>query len=112
MHNVETVYWLRTILEHGGAAFAARGVRGHQGQRYFSVSGRVAHPGLHAPQPARGGAEGHRARRTIHGRAVACPDRSPTGSGCRTSCTAGDMTITTAWTRKPAAATTRHASAP
>jgi formate dehydrogenase len=45
--NVETVYWLREIMEQGGAAFAARGRRGHRGQRYFSVSGRVQRPGVY-----------------------------------------------------------------
>jgi len=45
--NVETVYWLREIMELGGAAFAARGRRGHRGQRYFSVSGRVKRPDVY-----------------------------------------------------------------
>jgi NADH:ubiquinone oxidoreductase subunit F (NADH-binding)/NADH:ubiquinone oxidoreductase subunit E len=50
VHNVETVYWLREILEHGGDHFAAQGTRGHKGARLFSVSGRVANPGVyHAP---------------------------------------------------------------
>ena len=30
VHNVETLYWLRTILEDGGATFAAHGVRGRR----------------------------------------------------------------------------------
>jgi formate dehydrogenase beta subunit len=47
VHNVETVYWLRTILEDGGAQFAAQGVRGRPGLRLFSVSGRVAKPGVY-----------------------------------------------------------------
>jgi formate dehydrogenase len=47
VHNVETVYWLRTILEDGGAQFAAQGVRGRPGMRLFSVSGRVAKPGVY-----------------------------------------------------------------
>jgi formate dehydrogenase len=47
VHNVETVYWLREILEQGGPAFAARGREGHRGQRFFSVSGRVAQPGAY-----------------------------------------------------------------
>lgn len=50
VHNVETVYWLREILEQGGEHFAAQGKRGHKGARLFSVSGRVASPGVyHAP---------------------------------------------------------------
>ena len=46
VHNVETVYWIREIVEHGGAAFAAHGADGHQGWRSFSVSGRVKQPGV------------------------------------------------------------------
>ncbi len=47
-HNVETVYWLREILEGGAERFAARGRRGRKGVRLFSVSGRVARPGVYA----------------------------------------------------------------
>jgi formate dehydrogenase beta subunit len=47
VHNVETVYWLREIIEAGAAAFASRGVRGHKGVRLFSVSGRVKNPGVY-----------------------------------------------------------------
>jgi NADH:ubiquinone oxidoreductase subunit F (NADH-binding) len=47
VHNVETVYWLREILEQGGEHFAAQGKRGHKGARLFSVSGRVANPGVY-----------------------------------------------------------------
>jgi formate dehydrogenase len=47
VQNVESVYWLRDILEHGAAAFATKGVRGRKGQRLFSVSGRVAKPGVY-----------------------------------------------------------------
>lgn len=45
-HNVETLHWLRDILEKGPATFAAAGRRGHKGWRSFSVSGRVASPGV------------------------------------------------------------------
>jgi formate dehydrogenase len=45
--NVETVYWLREIMEKGGHAFAGHGKPGHKGQRYFSVSGRVKGPGVY-----------------------------------------------------------------
>ncbi len=45
-HNVETLHWLRDILEKGPAAFAASGRRGRKGWRSFSVSGRVAAPGV------------------------------------------------------------------
>jgi formate dehydrogenase beta subunit len=47
VHNVETVYWLRDIIEHGADAFAGRGRDGHPGVRLFSVSGRVARPGVY-----------------------------------------------------------------
>jgi formate dehydrogenase len=47
VQNVETLYWLRTILEDGAEAFAARGKPGHKGARLFSVSGRVAKPGAY-----------------------------------------------------------------
>lgn len=47
VHNVETVYWLRTVIEEGADAFAMKGVRGRKGQRYFSVSGRVKKPGVY-----------------------------------------------------------------
>jgi formate dehydrogenase beta subunit len=47
VHNVETAYWLRSILESGGESFASKGVRERKGQRLFSVSGRVARPGVY-----------------------------------------------------------------
>ncbi len=46
-HNMETLYWIRDILEQGAAAFAAHGRHGRKGLRSFSVSGRVAKPGVH-----------------------------------------------------------------
>jgi formate dehydrogenase len=46
-HNMETLYWIRDILEKGTAAFAAHGRNGRKGLRSFSVSGRVAKPGVH-----------------------------------------------------------------
>jgi formate dehydrogenase len=46
-HNMETLFWIRDILEKGGEAFAAHGRRGRKGLRSFSVSGRVARPGVH-----------------------------------------------------------------
>jgi formate dehydrogenase beta subunit len=45
-HNVETLWWIRDILEEGPEAFAARGKPGHPGLRSWSVSGRVANPGV------------------------------------------------------------------
>jgi formate dehydrogenase beta subunit len=46
-HNMETLYWIRDILEKGGDAFAAHGRHERKGLRSFSVSGRVATPGVH-----------------------------------------------------------------
>jgi len=46
-HNMETVYWVREIVEKGGAWFASRGRHGRKGLRSFSVSGRVRKPGVH-----------------------------------------------------------------
>jgi formate dehydrogenase len=46
-HNMETVYWVREILEKGAAWFAAHGRNGRKGLRSFSVSGRVKNPGVH-----------------------------------------------------------------
>ncbi len=46
-HNMETLYWVRDILENGAAWFADQGRRGRKGLRSFSVSGRVAKPGVH-----------------------------------------------------------------
>ena len=46
-HNLETVYWVREIVEKGAQWFAAQGRNGRQGLRSFSVSGRVKKPGVH-----------------------------------------------------------------
>ena len=46
-HNFETLYWVREILEKGGDWFTAHGRHGRKGLRSFSVSGRVAKPGVH-----------------------------------------------------------------
>jgi formate dehydrogenase len=46
VHNVETVYWVREIVEKGPDWFAGQGRRGSQGLRSFSVSGRVRSPGV------------------------------------------------------------------
>ncbi len=45
-HNFETLYWVRQLLEQGGAWFASHGRHGRKGLRSFSVSGRVAQPGV------------------------------------------------------------------
>ena len=45
-HNFETLYWVREIVEKGGAWFASHGRNGRKGLRSFSVSGRVKSPGV------------------------------------------------------------------
>ncbi|MEM8745042.1 MAG: NAD(P)H-dependent oxidoreductase subunit E, partial [Pseudomonadota bacterium] len=45
-HNVETLFWLRDILQKGASWFADQGVNGSKGFRSFSVSGRVKNPGV------------------------------------------------------------------
>ncbi|HWI82832.1 NADH-ubiquinone oxidoreductase-F iron-sulfur binding region domain-containing protein [Ramlibacter sp.] len=45
-HNFETLFWVRDILERGPEWFAGAGRNGRQGLRSFSVSGRVAQPGV------------------------------------------------------------------
>jgi NADH:ubiquinone oxidoreductase subunit F (NADH-binding)/NADH:ubiquinone oxidoreductase subunit E len=45
-HNFETLFWVRDILEKGGAWFASHGRNGRKGLRSFSVSGRVKNPGV------------------------------------------------------------------
>jgi formate dehydrogenase len=46
IHNVETVYWVRALVENGADWFAGQGRNGRKGLRSFSVSGRVAEPGV------------------------------------------------------------------
>ena len=46
-HNMETLYWVREILEKGAAWFAGHGRHDRKGLRSFSVSGRVNKPGVH-----------------------------------------------------------------
>jgi len=46
VHNVETVTWIRDIVERGAAWFTDQGRPGHKGPRSFSVSGRVSDPGV------------------------------------------------------------------
>ena len=45
-HNVETLWWIRDIVEKGAEWFAALGKPGHHGVRSWSVSGRVKDPGV------------------------------------------------------------------
>ncbi len=46
-HNMETLHWVRTIIEKGPSWFASQGRNGRKGIRSFSVSGRVKKPGVH-----------------------------------------------------------------
>ena len=46
-HNMETLHWVRDILEKGPGWFAGHGRHGRKGLRSFSVSGRVKRPGVH-----------------------------------------------------------------
>ncbi len=46
-HNMETLYWVRDILEKGAGWFAGHGRHDRKGLRSFSVSGRVQKPGVH-----------------------------------------------------------------
>ena len=45
-HNVETLFWVRDIVEKGADWFAGHGRNGRKGLRSFSVSGRVKEPGV------------------------------------------------------------------
>jgi len=46
-HNMETLYWVRDIIEKGADWFTSQGRHGRQGFRSYSVSGRVQKPGVH-----------------------------------------------------------------
>jgi len=45
-HNLETLHWVRDIVERGAEWFTNRGRHGRHGLRSFSVSGRVREPGV------------------------------------------------------------------
>ena len=46
-HNMETLYWVRDIIEKGSDWFTSYGRNGRKGLRSFSVSGRVNKPGVY-----------------------------------------------------------------
>jgi NADH:ubiquinone oxidoreductase subunit F (NADH-binding)/NADH:ubiquinone oxidoreductase subunit E len=46
INNVETLWWVRDIVEKGPESFAGHGRNGRKGLRSFSVSGRVKNPGM------------------------------------------------------------------
>lgn len=71
INNLETLYWVRDIIEKGPAWWTSHGRNGRTGLRSYSVSGRVKNPGVkitHAGTTVRelidehcsGMAEGHR----------------------------------------------------
>ena len=45
-NNVETLHWVRDIVEQGPEWFTREGRNGRKGRRTFSVSGRVKNPGV------------------------------------------------------------------
>ena len=45
--NMESVHWVRDIIEKGPQWFASHGRHGCKGLRSFSVSGRIQNPGVH-----------------------------------------------------------------
>ena len=46
VNNVETVYWLRDIIEKGASWYADQGKNGRKGFHSYSISGRVKNPGV------------------------------------------------------------------
>lgn len=46
VNNIETLFWIRDLVQKGGEWFNSQGKDGHPGFRSYSVSGRVANPGV------------------------------------------------------------------
>jgi formate dehydrogenase len=46
INNIETLWWVRDIVEKGPESFESHGRNGRKGLRTFSVSGRVKNPGV------------------------------------------------------------------
>ena len=46
-HNMETLYWVRELVEKGAGWFTSHGRNSRKGLRSFSVSGRVKQPCVH-----------------------------------------------------------------
>jgi NADH:ubiquinone oxidoreductase subunit F (NADH-binding)/NADH:ubiquinone oxidoreductase subunit E len=46
INNIETLYWVRDIVENGPEWFSGEGRNGSKGRRTYSVSGRVKNPGV------------------------------------------------------------------
>ncbi len=45
-HNIETVYWVRDIIENGSQWYSSQGTNDRLGPHSYSVSGRVKKPGV------------------------------------------------------------------
>ncbi len=46
VNNIETIFWIRDIIEKGSDWFSSQGTRGRKGFHSYSVSGRVKNPGV------------------------------------------------------------------
>lgn len=46
INNVETLYWVRDVIEKGATWWSGHGRNGGKGLRSYSVSGRVSEPGV------------------------------------------------------------------
>jgi formate dehydrogenase len=46
INNIETLWWVRDLVEKGAAWWTGHGRNGHKGLRSYSVSGRVKKPGV------------------------------------------------------------------
>ncbi len=110
-NNVETLYWVPAILAQRRAMVCRQGKPGHPGPRSWSVSGRVANPGV-VVAPAgvtvaradrtmrRHGGTGTRSRPTCPAarRAAFCPPRK---AMCRSISAASWRRSAPSWARTP-----------
>ena len=96
-HNMETVYWVREILEKGPEWFAGHGRNGRKGLRSFSVSGRVKSRACISRRPA------SRSRNSLPNTAAACCRGTsftptcragPQAASCRRACATFRWTLT------------------
>jgi len=46
VNNIETIFWIRDIIEKGSNWYSSQGIRGRKGFHSYSVSGRVKNPGV------------------------------------------------------------------
>ncbi len=68
INNVETLYWVRDIVERGAEWFAGQGRHGRKGPRSFSVSGHVRDPGVKIAPGRHHRTRAHRRILRRHGR--------------------------------------------